>query len=61
MENLEQNSDVINKILEELENLKSMYKKWSENEDSFTSLEGVYKHKASGVDDAIKILKKYCS
>ena len=53
-------SDVMNGILNELEELKSMYKRWDDDKDSFISMNGVYRHKASGIEDSIKIVKKYC-
>jgi hypothetical protein len=54
-------SDVMTSILNELEELKSMYKHWDDDKDSFTSINGVYRHKASGIEDSIKIVKKYWS
>jgi hypothetical protein len=53
-------ADVMNSILNELEELKSMYKRLDDDKDSFTSIDGVYRHKASGIDDSIKVIKKYC-
>lgn len=53
--------NIMNTILKELEELKSMYEKWDNDKDSFTSMDGVYKHKASGIDDSINIMKKYYS